>query len=42
AAAASLLGELDAPVDPSLVAVAGMPDRDTARALFAAMSTALA
>jgi hypothetical protein len=41
AAAASLWAELDAAVDPSLVAVAGVPDRDTARALFSAMSAAL-
>ena len=41
-ATASLWAELDAPVDPSLVAVAGMPDRDTARALFSAMTFALA
>lgn len=41
AAAAALWAELDAAVDPSLVAVAGMPDRDTARALFSAMTTAL-
>lgn len=40
-AAASLWAELDAAVDPSLVAVAGMPDRDTARALFSAMTSAL-
>jgi hypothetical protein len=41
AAAAALWAELDAPVDPSLVAVAGMPDRETARALFSAMTAAL-
>jgi hypothetical protein len=42
AAAAALWRELDAPVDPALVAVAGLPDRDTGRALFEAMSAALA
>ena len=41
-AAAALWSELDGAVDPALVTVAGMPDRDTARALFAAMTAALA
>lgn len=37
-----LRAELDAAVDPALVSVAGMPDRATGLALFAAMTDALA
>jgi hypothetical protein len=42
AAEEELRAELDAAVDPALVAVAGMPDRATARSLFASMTAALA
>ncbi len=40
-AVAELRAELDGAVDPALVSVAGMPDRATGLALFAAMTDAL-
>ena len=40
-AVAELRAELDRAVDPALVSVAGMPDRATGLALFAAMTDAL-